>query len=367
MHSNPVETTISDEAVEWFSRLHSGRATEEDRQEFEAWRNQSPLHAEAYADVEKFWSLLDEPARRVFEREEMPRRADRVSHETWAEPENRKREGKSGHTEIVRSAGRRSLASGRRPQVSSLPAPRRMPIRRIWAGFVLAAVLAMLLWLPGALRFWTSDYHTGWGERRKIALDDGSLVSLNTHSALSIEFSPEQRVIKLLEGEAYFQVSHDSDRPFVVVTSHGVAEVTGTAFNVYEQSGRMTVTVSEGRVRVYPEGGESRAVELTAGLEVSGDGREIGPVLRVDVQQKLAWREGLLVFSMQPLAAVVDELNRYLPGKIMVADPRIRERIVSGAFDLTQPQDVLTAIEKTLGLDSLNLPGSLTLLYQPIR
>jgi transmembrane sensor len=70
---------------------------------------------------------------------------------------------------------------------------------------------------------------------------------------------------------------------------------------------------------------------------------------------------------MQPLAAVVDELNRYLPGKIMVADPRIRERIVSGAFDLTQPQDVLTAIEKTLGLDSLNLPGSLTLLYQPIR
>jgi transmembrane sensor len=242
-----------------------------------------------------------------------------------------------------------------------------MPMGRTLAGFALAAVLTMLFWLPGALRFWTSDYHTGWGERRKIALDDGSLVSLNTHSALSIEFSPEQRVIKLLEGEAYFQVSHDSDRPFVVVTSHGVAEVTGTAFNVYEQSGRMTVTVSEGRVRVYPEGGESRAVELTAGLEVSGDGREIGPVLRVDVQQKLAWREGLLVFSMQPLAAVVDELNRYLPGKIMVADPRIRERIVSGAFDLTQPQDVLTAIEKTLGLDSLNLPGSLTLLYQPIR
>jgi transmembrane sensor len=241
-----------------------------------------------------------------------------------------------------------------------------MPIRHTLAGFALVAVLAMLLWLPGALRFWASDYHTGWGERREIALDDGSLIALNTHAALSVEFSPAQRVIKLLEGEAYFQVSHDPDRPFVVVTSHGVAEVTGTAFNVYEQFERMTVTVSEGRVRVYPEGGENRAVELTAGLEVSGDGREVGPVLRVDVEQKLAWREGLLVFSMQPLAAVVDELNRYFPGRIVIADPRIRERVVSGAFDLTRPQDIMTAIEQTLGLDSLNLPGSLILLYQPI-
>lgn len=332
MHPNPVETTISNEAIEWFSKLHSGRVTPEDRNRFEDWRKRSSLHAKAYADVEMFWALLDEPARRVFEREETL-----ASEQTDATP-------------LIRKAGQRVA---------------RRPARRAFVGLSLAAALVMYLWLPGAFRFWTSDYHTEWGERQEITLEDGSRVSLNTHSALSVEFSPERRVIKLLEGEAYFQVSHDPDRPFIVLTAHGVAKVTGTAFNVYERDDRMTVTVSEGRVRVYTEGAEDRAIELSAGLQATGSIDGIGPVLRVDARQASAWREGLLVFNMQPLAAVVDEINRYFPGKIIIADPRIRERVVSGAFDLTRPRDILTAIEKTLGLSSVNLSGALTLLYQP--
>ncbi len=332
MHPTPVQTTISNEAIEWFSKLHSGQATPEDRGRFEAWRKLSPRHAKAYADVEKFWALLDEPARRVFEQEEVQAR----------------------------------LKAGVDPPVLRAASPfAGKPVRRAFAGLSLAAAVAMVLWLPGILRFWTSDYHTRWGERRDFTLEDGSHITLNTHSALSVEFTPEQRVIKLLEGEAYFQVTHNPARPFIVATAHGVAQVTGTAFNVYEQDERMTVTVSEGRVRVYAEGAENQAVELTAGLQATGDSDGIGPVLRVDARQATAWREGLLVFDLQPLSAVVDELNRYFPGQLMIADPRIRQRIVSGAFDLTQPRDILTAIEKTLGLSSLNLSGALTLLYQP--
>jgi len=332
MHSPPVETTISNEAIEWFSKLHSGQATPEDYSRFEAWRKASPVHAKAYLDVENFWALLDKPAQRVFEQEEA-----QVRRETYSGP-------------FIRKAA---------------PPFARRPVRRAFAGLSLATAVAMFLWLPGALRFWNSDYHTQWGERREFTLEDGSHITLNTHSALSVEFTPEHRVIKLLEGEAYFQVTHNPARPFIVATAHGMAQVTGTAFNVYEQDKRMTVTVSEGRVRVYTEGAENQAVELTAGLQASGDEQGVGPVLRVDAQQALAWRSGLLVFNLQPLSAVVDELNRYLPGKIMVADPRIRKRIVSGAFDLTRPRDILTAIEKTMGLSSLNLSGALTLLYQP--
>ncbi|MGH8556296.1 MAG: FecR family protein [Methylococcales bacterium] len=326
-----METSISDQAIEWFSKLRSGHATPEDRGRFEVWRKLSPLHAKAYTDIEKFWLLLDKPARRVFEQKEA-----RVCHQS-------------------------KVGSDTREAVSRIA---KRPVRRAFAGFAAAAV-SMFIWLPGVLYFWTSDYHTRWGERREFALEDGSRISLNTHSALSVEFSPHQRVIRLREGEAYFRVSHNPARPFLVVTAHGVAKVTGTAFNVREQDERMTVTVSEGRVRVYTDGAEDQAAELTAGLQASGDAQGIGPVVRVDTLQAPVWREGLLVFNMQPLAAVVGELNRYLPGRLMLADPRIRERIVSGAFDLTRPEDILAAIEKTLGLSSLNLSSALTILYQP--
>ncbi|MDD5036425.1 MAG: FecR family protein [Methylococcaceae bacterium] len=320
MHSPPVEKAVSDEAIAWFSRLHSGHATPEDHHRFEIWSKLNPRHAEAYSDVEKFWALLDDPARRIFEQERS------------------------------------------RPVLGS--AARKRPARLMFAGF---ALVAGLLWLPNAARFWASDYHTGWGERREITLDDGSRISLNTHSALSVDYSPQRRQVKLVEGEAYFQVTHDPSRPFIVITTHGMAKVTGTAFNVYQQDERVIVTVSEGRVRVSNDDGEHRTVDLTAGLQASSDRHGIGPVRQVAVLQVAAWRNGLLVFEMRPLAEVVDELNRYFPGKILIADPRIRNRIVSGAFDLTNPYDVLTAIEKTLRLGSLNLSSTLTLLYQPIR
>lgn len=276
--------------------------------------------------------MLDEPARRVFEQ----------------------KEAQVCHASKVGSYARAALSRIAKP-----------PVRQAFAGLAVVAAMSMFLWLPGVFYFWTSDYHTRWGERREFALEDGSRISLNTHSALSIELSLHQRVIKLREGEAYFRVSHNPARPFIVVTAHGVAKVTGTAFNVREQDERMTVTVSEGRVRVYTDGAENQAVELSAGLQVSGDAQGIGPVLRVDALQASLWREGLLVFNRQPLAGVVGELNRYLPGRLMLADPRIRERIVSGAFDLTRPEDIVAAIEKTLGLSVLNFSDALTLLYRP--
>ncbi|CAG1005405.1 Protein FecR [Myxococcaceae bacterium] len=334
MHADPVETSISNEAIEWFSKLHSGLATSDDHRRFETWRKLSQAHLQAYADVEAFWTLLGEPARRVFEQEEAQAPQPAAT----------------GPSTLKRA----SPGAGK-------------PLRRAWAGLSLAAALGMALWLPAALRFWASDYHTRWGERRELTLEDGSRVSLNTHSALSVEFSPERRAVKLLEGEAYFQVAHNPARPFTVATAHGVAKVTGTAFNVYAQGERMTVTVSEGRVKVYAEGAENQAVNLTAGLQASGDANGIGAAVRVDDRQATAWREDLLAFEMRPLASVVGELNRYFPGRIMVADPRLRGRVVSGAFDLSHPRDVLAAIEKTLSLGSLSLPGGVTLLYQSSR
>lgn len=327
MHPNPIDTKISNEAIDWFSKLGSGLASSEDHQRFEAWRRQSPFHAKAYADIEKFWVSLDEPALRV-------------------------------------SQQKNSSANSK----SSGPVAIRHVTRERWllGGLALAATWLAVFYLPGMLRFWSSDYSTQWGERREIVLADHSLVTLNTHTAVSVDFSSERRKISLTEGEAYFEVARDLSRPFIVETAYGAVQVTGTVFNVYAQEKRTTVTVSEGRVRVSSfEGGQGHTVELTAGQQVVGDGSGIGRIIETDARQSSAWREDLLVFTMRPLAEVVDELNRYFPGRIIIADPRIKQRIVSGAFDLTRPEEALQAIEKTLGLASLALADNLILLYYP--
>ncbi|WNV06129.1 FecR family protein [Candidatus Methylospira mobilis] len=331
-----MEETISNEAIEWFSKLHSGDAVPEDFVHFEEWRQLNPSHAEAYADVERFWAWLDTPAKRVFERED-----------------------------AQSAASAQITALTRKPALSAPRFAGGRTRRRALAGFSLAAAVLMFTCLPGFFHFWNSDYHTGWGERRELVTEDGSRITLNTHSAISVAFSSQQRVIKLSEGEAYFQVAHNSARPFLVVTDYGVTQVTGTAFDVYKQSGQMTVTVSEGKVKVYREGARGQAIELTAGLQTTLNMYGAGPVLHTDARQVSAWKNGLLVFNQQSLASVVTELNRYFPGKIMIADPRIRQRIVSGAFDLAYPQDILSALEKNLELRSLSISRALTMLYQP--
>lgn len=320
MNSNPVPTKISDEAIEWYSKLNSGRVLPEDYKLFELWRRQSPVHEQAFADIEKLSLLLDEPARRVFAKE-------RVDSRSVSTRKNR-----------------------RRPWVL--------------AGLSVVAASMIILWLPAMLSFWGADYATGWGERREVVLADGSIITLNTHSAVSVDFSSGRREVSLISGEVYFQVAHDAYRPFIVDTQYGHVKVTGTAFNVYAQKKRMTVTVSEGRVFVYAVGSEDSAVELIAGLQTTGDANGIAKAVTADAQQVAAWRNGLLVFTMQPLSAVVDDLNRYFHGRIVIVDPSIRHKLVSGVFDLEHPKNVLAAIEKTLDLKTINFSNTFFLLYK---
>src|SRR5690625_4476137 len=133
MHPAPVEITISNEAIEWFSRFHSGQATPEDRSRFENWRRQSPLHAKAYADVEKFWALLDEPARRVLEQEEAQ----------TCDP---------------------MISAPSRCWVTPFFAGRWVP-RTLWGFSLAAATVAIFLCLPHVLCFCSSNYYHHGGEQ----------------------------------------------------------------------------------------------------------------------------------------------------------------------------------------------------------
>lgn len=324
MQNNNANSAISDEAIEWFSKLSEGHATAEDYRQFDLWLKQSPLHAKAYEEIEHLWGTLGVPANTVFARQKKQNRLHRFRAKT---------------NHLLK------------------------PDMRFVGGLALVLLLLAVSRLPEALHYWNADYSTEWGEQRELVLADGSHLLLNTHSAVSIDFTAKQRAISLLAGEVYFQVAHNSDRPFVVTTDFGQIKVTGTEFNVYAQKQQITVTVAEGRVLVYKNASENDAVVLTAGLQTIGDRHGIDPSVTADTERALAWRHGFLMFTLQPLSDVVDELNRYIPGRIVIADPGIRRRIVSGTFDLTRPSDISPIIEKTLNINSVNIADTLTLLY----
>ncbi|MDD1619988.1 MAG: FecR family protein [Methylococcaceae bacterium] len=239
------------------------------------------------------------------------------------------------------------------------PSPRSRPIS--WAIPVFACLL-LAVWLgfaAGAGYF--ADFHTSTGEQRRIQLSDGSMVLLNTDSALSVNFSDRRRTITLHGGEAYFEVAPDAGRPFEVHTGSGRVRALGTAFDVKQLQAEMEVTVYEHSVRVSIAEGETME-RLQQGQRVVAGAGQIGPIENVNLKQAKAWRDGRLVFKDKPLRQVVAELNRYRPGKIVIADPSLAEHLVTGVFDAAAPEAALSAIEKTLSVAETRLTERLVFL-----
>ena len=325
MTHDPFDESASDEAVAWFSRLRSGDATEDDQRQFEAWLARSPSHAREFDRVSTLWDDLD-------------------GLKTWAGRE---------------LAGEKT--------VSHVPArsPGRMRKRGVsrWAASLVAVVLVLLtgsFWLPDTLVWLASDYHTETGEQKTLTLADGSTVYLDTDSALSVDFSPQARRLVLHQGRALFVVAPDKHRPFEVITANGTVRALGTAFEVYKKPDQVAVTVLESAVQVAHNGADAR---LSPGQRVYY-GRDTGlsEVESVDLGRIAVWRRGKLVFHDRPLGEVIEEVNRYRKGAILILDQQLRASRVSGIFDLRHPDAVLQALEDTLRIRSRRLTRYLILL-----
>jgi len=316
----PVDEALAEEATAWFVRMRSDRVTEDERRAFRAWLGRDPTHRAAYAEAEKLWGEL----------------------EAIPDP---------------RPAGRRDRPAG--------DTRRRMRPAAAAAAATLAAAAVLALWSvdgPGVLR---ADHATGVGETRVVALADGSVVHLNTDTALDVDFTGECRCVELLRGEAFFTVAPEPARPFRVSAAGGTSRALGTAFNVREAGGRVTVAVDEGRVGVARHrsaAGDSGGVTLTA-----GEAARYGPpgtieTRRVDVAALTAWRRGRLVFAGRRLREVVAELDRYRPGVIFLLDSAIGDARFTGVFALEDTDRALAAIEATLPVDAVRITPWLTLL-----
>lgn len=299
------------EATALIVRITSGEATAEDAAALMQWRARSARHETAFQHSGRVWK--------------------NVGHALGAERSR----------SAARLTRRSFLAAG------SMAAGA--------AGIALG--LSTLGFLP-PIDTLLSDYATGIGEQRTVQLSDGSTMTLDGGTTLSLDYSPGTRHLILKSGAAVFDVVRDETRPFVVSAAGGDTTAVGTSFSVKHGVDDIAVDCLQGRITVRclanAELGEGQAIRYSsAGL---------GEKTVTDADEAAAWRRGLLIFRDRPLAEVVSDLNRHRRGKVVIARDELRSRHVSGVFHLDRPEEVLAQLEDTLQVRPITLVGGIVLL-----
>lgn len=221
--------------------------------------------------------------------------------------------------------------------------------RLLWSGGVAAAAAALVVGLPGMdiLAAPDQQIQTAIGEIRRVPLSDGSFAVVNTQSVVDVTMKREVRQIALKSGEAWFQVSKDRARPFVVEIGDVRVRAVGTAFAVKRSDGGVDVQVTEGVVEVWRVGDEAniRRVEAGARAFIAPD-KAITPVAAAseEIDKVLAWRTGQIVFDGDTVAEAVAEFNRYNVRKIELADAPLGEKKMIGRFRTNEPDAFARAV-----------------------
>lgn len=297
------------EALEWFVRMRDDKVSKADRRAFDAWLAADEAHVAAWKYAEALWARFD-----------------------IVQPEfDRLRRGRP-------LLSRRNLILGSAVLVGGLGG--------------LYAISQ-----PGLF----AEYKTDIGERRTIALPDGSTVELGSYSALSTHFSETERRISLYRGEGFFEVSPDPARAFLVDAGGGTTRALGTKFDVKFVDDLVTVTVSEHAVQVQ---GDFSNLRLEEGWQVSYGRDGLGQPAQASLDTAEAWRSDRIIFQDVPLRRVLAELERYRRGRIILMNDSIGNIPVTAIFETTRTDNALQTIADTLGIRLLNAANYVTLVYR---
>jgi transmembrane sensor len=203
-------------------------------------------------------------------------------------------------------------------------------------------------------------YQTDVGEISKIVLSDNTVITLNTNTSIEVSYVKNERYVKLLHGEAFFEVANDPSRPFKIDTGIRMVEVIGTKFNLRKLNSELVVAVSEGLVSVqhHPDAGYKQSLDdnlsvkelMPAGsIATFSETRKIVTKTSDDKVNSLQkWRSGVLSFDDVSLEEFVSELNRYQKIKIVVADSELNKLRISGVFNSREADAALEALEEIL-------------------
>ncbi|MDO6819834.1 FecR family protein [Zobellia sp. 1_MG-2023] len=190
---------------------------------------------------------------------------------------------------------------------------------------------------------------TSVGENKTIELSDGTVIMLNSNTSISYPsiFSTNNREV-VLQGEAFFDVTHDANRPFIVKTDGGMKiHVLGTSFNVksYPEDSHMETTLVSGKVRVVEEK-DNKTVFLNPSQRATYIKKEDKIIIdKVDTEVFTAWREGKLVYDETPIREVISDLKRKYHISIAVASPTIMNYKYTGTFDNLTIEEILDLFE----------------------
>lgn len=340
----PERRIIEEEAGQWLIRLDGdARLSDEEVASLRQWLNRSPAHREEFSSLLQFYNKMN-----ILTELSVPL-------------------GKSHANEVARTP-------------------------TFFGGKVLGYSFASIILVVVALVFWNQSenldstngfYATAIGQQNSITLKDGSVVLLNTNSQMKVEYNQNVRNIELLQGEAYFDVAKNPQHPFRVYAGAGRVEAVGTAFSVRVKENDIGVMVTDGRVKLAarePQGfsqadsiglsnnevgapqerykealhtldaGQSATIKNN---EDSASGNTVGPIETIDeaeLSQRLSWRDGLLIFNGDSLEQVVDEISRYSPLTIEIADPALKAIRIGGQFRIGDIDTMLISLETNFNL-----------------
>lgn len=314
---HPVSSDSDDLAAQaafWCMRLHDEDCTEEERAAFDRWLVQDPAHAAEYRSMVEIWDA------------------------------------------------------------SALLPPRIAPHKKIsqrtthWQRFATAAVVIVLTgvlsWHRGWLPTGFQRFSVGEG-LRTVTLADGSVVELNRKTSLIFLNFRDRRLVRFEGGEAFFHVRHDAEHPFEVSAGNGRIVVTGTKFNVWRYEDNVTVTLTEGSVKILNERQRPNPAIafLSPGQQVNyGDNDAQLHVAQVDTRAILAWRENKLILNDLSLKQALPLINRYLNKPIFLADNAVGNLRIGGIFHTDDVQGLLNNLPKVLPVQLTHKPDGRTII-----
>jgi transmembrane sensor len=262
------------------------------------------------------------------------------------------------------------------PQASSYGGPptepdergahsRRMPLIATAAAFLIISTLGTL-WLvtahPGA------SYRTAVGSIKALPMKDGSTITLNTDSDIRVAMSDTERRVDLDKGEAFFEVAKDLSRPFVVRVGAERVIAVGTKFSVRREAEDVRVIVTEGRVRVERTDAHQQpaaALVSKGSVAVAGAaGVLVQDEALPEVEERLSWRLGFVVFHETRLSDAVAELNRYNERQIVIADPALGSMRIGGRFHSNNAEGFVRLLAEALPIRVEDDHGKIVLHHQ---
>ena len=357
--------SVQAQASAWLAKLDGDEPSTQDLRAFKQWVNENPAHIAAFEKVAAAWDELN-----ILTRLPSLLQQRQLQEHQQAQQERQQQ-----------------------------PRPQLMPERQAslsWRYLAVAATLVIGLMVTVQQNLLTPQhaiYATAVGEQKTVTLPDNSVVQLNTNSRIAFDYRDDVRALYLYQGEAHFTVAKNPERPFEVYAGAGLVRAIGTAFSVMlaRSSSDINVIVTEGVVEIAPEvtppAAAALAIKPTANTSANPDGislaaatqnqrvtagnavvfnrsqvQAVQKMAADEMQQRLAWQQGLLIFSGDRLEDVVAEISRYTDTKIIIKSDAANNLRIGGQFKVADTRAIFSALEKGFGLKAEYATNSLVYL-----